>query len=203
MGKTEIDFNLLDSSPLNEYEKNLIKQIDIDGLALKEVAADLKKDDSTVSLQHKKVVEKYSAWYSKMDEKMKADLASGEEAATVFKMLEKGTKLPKIVIKTGIQPDKVKKYYEQWLELKRVDLNPNFKRSLEVIDEDLAAKLSWDFSDCLPICEIASKNGLDRETVIEYYLYHLSSGANMFDAGVRETVYEMLPEIIDKMKQGA
>jgi len=41
----------------------------------------------------------------------------------VFKRLEEGKTLPKIVIETGLDPDEVKKIYEKWLELKKIDIN--------------------------------------------------------------------------------
>ncbi len=126
MNKTAIVPNLLDKAPLTEYERNLIKQIDIQSLPVKQVAASLKRDDSTISLQHKKALEKYTAWYSKVDEEMKADLVSGEEAALVFEMLQKGKELPKIVIELKIPPKTVKNYYDGWVQLKKADMNQKF-----------------------------------------------------------------------------
>ncbi len=122
MNKTTIDPGLVDKAPLTPYEKDLIKKIDIEGLPLKDVAEDLKKDDSTISLQHKKALEKYSVWSSKLDEQSRHDIANGKEAAIVFGMLKKGKELPDIVIDANIPPERLKVYYEQWLDLKRVKI---------------------------------------------------------------------------------
>jgi len=39
----------------------------------------------------------------------------------VFKRLEEGMSLTKIVVETGLEPDEVKKYYEKWRELRELD----------------------------------------------------------------------------------
>ncbi len=126
MSKTKIDAALLDKAPLTEYERNLITLIDIQGVPLKQVAGDLGKDDSTVSLQRKKAVEKYVEWSCKIDEEQKREITSGKEAAVVFALLEKGKELPKIVIELKIDPENVKNYYDRWLELKKADVNQKF-----------------------------------------------------------------------------
>ncbi len=41
----------------------------------------------------------------------------------VFKRLEEGKTLPKIVVETGLDPDKVKEIYNKWLELRKIDVN--------------------------------------------------------------------------------
>ncbi len=138
MNKTVIDPSLLDKAPLTPYEKDLIKQIDIEGLPLKDVAVELKKDDSTISLQHKRALEKYSEWCATIAEEHKHDIAVGTEAALVFELLEKGTGLADVVIETKIDPERVKMIYEAWVEMKEVDLNsPSVPKKLKQIEEKL------------------------------------------------------------------
>jgi len=56
----------------------------------------------------------------------------------VFRLLEEGKTLPKIVVETGLDPDEVKKYYEKWLELKKIDINqPTVLKEIEELKENL------------------------------------------------------------------
>jgi len=56
----------------------------------------------------------------------------------VFRLLEEGKTLPKIVVETGLDPDEVKKYYEKWRELKEIDINqPILLKELEELKRAL------------------------------------------------------------------
>ncbi|RLE46998.1 MAG: hypothetical protein DRJ31_09425 [Candidatus Methanomethylicota archaeon] len=57
----------------------------------------------------------------------------------VFKRLEEGKSLPKIVIETGLDPDKVKEIYNKWLELRKIDVNqPVVLKEIEELKEKLS-----------------------------------------------------------------
>jgi len=50
----------------------------------------------------------------------------------VFKRLEEGKSLPKIVVETGLDPEKVKEIYQKWLDLKKIDINqPTVLKDIE------------------------------------------------------------------------
>jgi len=52
----------------------------------------------------------------------------------VFKRLEEGKTLPKIVVETGLDPEKVKEIYNKWLELRKIDINqPTVLKDIEEI----------------------------------------------------------------------
>jgi len=56
----------------------------------------------------------------------------------VFRLLEDGKTLPKVVVETGLDPDEVRKYYEKWLELKKIDINqPAVLKEIEELKESL------------------------------------------------------------------
>ena len=87
----------------------------------------------------------------------------------VFKRLEEGKTLPRIVVETGLDPDEVKKCYEKWLELKKIDINQptvlkdieelkrKLKPLLELTDKDLRklkAYLNTVTTIRCPVCHI-------------------------------------------------
>lgn len=56
----------------------------------------------------------------------------------VFKRLEEGKTLAKIVVETGLDPDEVKKIYGKWLELKKIDVNqPTVPKIIEDLKKEL------------------------------------------------------------------
>ena len=88
------------------------------GERLTDVAKGLEKDKSTVSLQHKRALEKASGFLREsMGESEKARVAS-----KAFAMLEKGSSLTSIVIKLKASPSQVREIYGQWIRLREEDL---------------------------------------------------------------------------------
>jgi len=52
----------------------------------------------------------------------------------VFKRLEEGKTLPRIVVETGLDPEKVKEIYNKWLELRKIDIHqPTVLKDIEEI----------------------------------------------------------------------
>lgn len=67
-------------------------------------------------------------------------LKENELTAKVFEMLEKGRSLANIVIELKADPDVVKRLYEKWVELKRIDVNqPVVLKRLEELSDLLKA----------------------------------------------------------------
>ncbi len=132
--RMEIDESLLERSQLSPYEKELIRLIDIQGIEVTKVALQKEKDKSTISIQHNKALEKLQ----KFMEGIKYKEISGELASRIFAQFEKGMEPAKIVIKLKQAPEVVKAKYEQWLELKKLDVNlVSHLNQIEQIKEEL------------------------------------------------------------------
>jgi IS30 family transposase len=61
--KTSVDAELLKRAPLTEREKLLLQRIDANGETITNVARELRKDKSTISIQDKKAVRLYNRLY--------------------------------------------------------------------------------------------------------------------------------------------
>jgi len=82
-----VDVRLLEKCPLlTDYEKGLIERIDIDHETQASVAKSDEKSPATISIQHKKTLEKFTGWIKKREESKKT-LPQQDFDRQVFKML--------------------------------------------------------------------------------------------------------------------
>ncbi len=130
----EIDESLLERAPLSEYEKELIRLIDIQGVEVTKVALQKGKDKSTISIQHNRALEKLQNFIDKMNDKE----FLGKLAGKIFAKLDKGKPLTKIVTEVKEDPEIIKLLYKQWLDLKEDDLNsPSVPNRIKQIEQEL------------------------------------------------------------------
>lgn len=130
----EIDESLLQRAPLSDYEKELVRLIDIQGLETTKVALKEGKDKSTISIQHKKALEKLQ----KFIRDIKHQEIPAELASNIFRAFEKHMPLTRIVIKYKVQPKIVKALYKEWITLKEEDLSsPNVPTRLKQLEDTL------------------------------------------------------------------
>jgi len=114
-----IDVKLFEKCPvLTDYEKDLIRRIDINHETQASVAKSYGKSPATISIQHKKALEKFNAWLKKR-EKEKV-LPEEDFDKQVFKMLNKGIGPAEIVAKIG-RAREVAKLAELWEQLNSHD----------------------------------------------------------------------------------
>lgn len=114
-----IDVKLFEKCPvLTDYEKDLIRRIDINHETQASVAKSYGKSPATISIQHKKALEKFNAWLKKR-EKEKV-LPEEDFDKQVFKMLNKGIGPAEIVAKIG-RTREVAKLAELWEQLNSHD----------------------------------------------------------------------------------
>lgn len=131
----EINEALLQKAPLSEYEKELIRLRDIQGVEITKVATQKGKDKSTISIQHKKALEKLQKFVAEIE----YDEISGELMSKIFAAFEKQLPLAQIVIKYKVKPKIVRALHKDWISLKEVDLNsPSVPKRLKQIEEKLA-----------------------------------------------------------------
>ena len=115
-----IDVELLEKcSVLTDYEKDLIRRIDGHHETQVRVARHYEKSPGTISIQHKKALEKFTAWLKKRGESEKA-LPQQDFDKQVFKMLNKGIGPAEIVAKVG-RAREVAKLAELWEQLNSHD----------------------------------------------------------------------------------
>jgi len=128
----EINESLVEKAPLTEYEKDLIRLIDVKGIEATSVASKKGKDKSTISIQHKKAMEKLQKFMAEM----KYEEASGELASKVFTEFDNHVQLTEVVRKYKIAPKVVRALYKEWISLKEEDLNsPSVPKRLKEIEE--------------------------------------------------------------------
>jgi len=137
---------------VTEQEKTEILKLDKEGHSLREIE---KKTGIPKSTVQKTVTENRQSIEEDSEEK-NPPITGNQLTTEVFKLLEKGSTLPEIVIELKADPDSVQTLYDKWLDLKETDVNqPN----LEEIYGDLAklkmfleeAKITGDFkqSQCI------------------------------------------------------
>jgi len=114
-----IDAKLLEKcSLLTDYEKDLVRRIDINHETQASVAKSYGKSPATISIQHKRALGKFNAWL-KGREKEKV-LPEEDFDKQVFKMLNKGIGPAEIVAKIG-RAREVAKLAELWEQLNSHD----------------------------------------------------------------------------------
>jgi len=140
-GTMKITAQLLNKAPLTDYERKLIKLIDIEKEKISDVAKKFGKHKSTISTQHKRAREKLEE-FMKMEKK---DREKGAIASKVFRLFEKGCSPCKVVMKLNLSPEHVKELYNSWIELKEMDLSspilPKILNELKQKVEDLDLRL--------------------------------------------------------------
>jgi len=116
----DIDIKLLDECPeLAEYEKDLIRRIDVKGEKQASVAKSLRKDASTVCTQRRKALAKLKTWIQSAERK--TNVAAEEDFdKKIFRMFCSG-KLPDAVIAEVGRADEVISLWGKYCELKKDD----------------------------------------------------------------------------------
>jgi hypothetical protein len=115
-----INVNLLDKCPeLSDYEKDLIRRVDIDHETQAGVAKSLEKTTSTVSIQHKAALKKFEAWRQRT-EREKADLSKDTFERDVFRLFLQN-KLPDAVIAEFGRADEVVELWDKYSRIKEDD----------------------------------------------------------------------------------
>jgi len=103
---------------LTDYEKDLIRRIDINHKTQTGVAKSYGKSPATISIQHKKTLEKFDSWLKKRGKEKV--LPEEDFDKQVFKMLNKGIGPAEIVAKIG-RAREVAKLAELWEQLNSHD----------------------------------------------------------------------------------
>ncbi len=107
-----IDIKVLNScSELTDYEKDLILRVDIKGESQASVAKFYGKSPATVSIQHKKALEKFNAWVKSNTKQPKAQVEEKLDAR-VFQMFNQGLPPNKVIAEIG-HADHVLKHWEK------------------------------------------------------------------------------------------
>jgi hypothetical protein len=111
-----IDTKLLDECPvLSDYEKDLIRRIDINHETQASVARFYKKSPSTISIQHKKAIEKFSTWLKGKGQQEKTHREEDFDKQA-FAMFNKGLPPNKVIVELG-NADRVFKLWKKHREL--------------------------------------------------------------------------------------
>ena len=104
------DFELLDECPdLTDYKRDLIRRIDVNHETQVSVAKSLGKETSTISLQHKNALDKFTKWVQNQ-EKKESVLSEEEFDKQVFRMFNKDWSPNKVVEKLG----HLERVFELW-----------------------------------------------------------------------------------------
>jgi len=115
----DIDIKLLDGCPeLSDYEKDLIRRIDVRHETQASVTKSYNKTPSTISIQHKKALRKFEKWLAK--QQTGATKKAEDFDAVIFKMLNRGDDPCQIIAKVG-HAHKVNELSELWRQLKDDD----------------------------------------------------------------------------------
>jgi len=111
-----IDVKLLDKcAVLTDYEKELVRRIDVKGEIQASVARFYKKTPSTICLQHKQALNKFLEWEKKQESPPEANLDKH-----VFERLNRGDS-PWVIIADVGHGDEVIDLSEKWRELHKDD----------------------------------------------------------------------------------
>lgn len=114
-----IDVNLLEKCPvLTDYEKDLIKRIDINGETQASVAKSYGKSPATISIQRKKALEKFNAWLKKRGKEKVLPKEDLDKEA--FKRFNQGMPPNKAVEELG-HADRVFKLWEKHRKIRQDD----------------------------------------------------------------------------------
>jgi len=124
-----LDIKLLHKCPeLTDYEKDLIRRIDINNETQASVAKHYGKTPSTVSLQHKKALEKFNAWIQNRS-KREGDLVERDLDKKVFRLFNQGLPPSKVVEKLG-RADYVFRLWREYCKLMQDD----WSAALQILD---------------------------------------------------------------------
>jgi hypothetical protein len=99
---------------LSDYEKDLIRRIDTNRETQTSVAKFYKKSPATISIQHKKALEKFTSW---LETRGKQEKAQPEEDfdGQVFRLFNKGLTPNKVVARLG----KSERVFKLWEKFRR------------------------------------------------------------------------------------
>jgi len=115
-----IDVKLLEKCPvLTDYEKDLIRRIDIDHETQTKVAKSYGKSPATISIQRKRSLGKFNVWLNER-EKGKRPLSEEDFDKQVFRLFNKGWPPNKVVAKVG-RAERVFKLWEKYRRLMEDD----------------------------------------------------------------------------------
>lgn len=110
------------------------------------------------------------------------------EALTVFRLLEEGKSLTKIVIETGISPENVKQYYEKWYELKRIDINQPTTLELLSQVQEILERMIFTATLFRDRCRYFN----EKKGICEAWRFHtISKGKNEFKFDKTANVYRL------------
>jgi hypothetical protein len=116
----QIDMKLLDICPvLTDYEKDLIRHIDLNNEAQSRVAKSCGKTPSTISTQHKKSLEKFAKWIQSAEKQEKARRVEDFDRK-VFHCFLKGMSPAQVIEKFG-SAERVIKLWEKYRQLMQDD----------------------------------------------------------------------------------
>lgn len=115
-----IDVKLLDKCPeVTDYEKDLIRRIDVNHESQSSVAKHYSKTPPTISIQHSKAVARFNEWAQNRQKQEKA--ASNDDFdKQVFRMFRRGILPDKVIEKLG-NVDRVLSLWEKYQKLKEND----------------------------------------------------------------------------------
>jgi hypothetical protein len=115
-----INIKLLDKCPeLSEYEKDLIRRVDVNHETQASVAKSLKKTPGTISTQHKTASKKFEKWLETTG-KQNVGLSKDDFERVVFQRFREG-KLPDAVIAEFGRADEVMSLWGKYRTLKEDD----------------------------------------------------------------------------------
>jgi len=126
----DINIKSLDECPkLTEYEKDLIRRINIKVETQASVAKLYKKNPSTISLQRKKALKKFTAWMQNREKKEAASLHEDFDKQ-VFRLLNRNWTANRIIEKLG-NPERV----VELVEIHRQNMQDDYYKACEKVAE--------------------------------------------------------------------
>lgn len=178
----EIDIELLEKcAVLSDYEKDLIRRVDVNCESQSSVAAHYRKTPSTISIQHKKASAKFTEWLRNR-EKQKKVPSEEDFDKKIFRMFRNG-KLPDEVIEKIGRSNEVLSLWQKYEKLKEDD----YYRFLSILgehgyetNENLSYPLSKLLDDILDekevlaaekedVCALLEKKGCTKDLGKEAY----------------------------------
>lgn len=192
-----IDIKLLDKCPdLSDYEKDLIKRIDVNHETQASVARFYEKSKSTISLQHRKALKKLTAWSEKTAKQVKTSEEDFDKQ--VFKLFNKGLHPNKVIEKVG----NAKEVFRLW------------KKYREVMEDDyclvrnklLENGIIIDGNSEHPVAEqveslLWEKFGLDEERTRIWNLLEQKGLTHGLEKDAYDSVHDAVNRLLDKWIQ--
>ena len=190
-----IDVKLLEKCPvLTDYEKDLIRRIDINHETQAGVAKSYGKSPATISIQHKKALGKFNAWLNER-EKGKRPLSEEDFDKQAFKLFNKGWPPNRVIAKVG----SAKRVFELWEKYRRLMEDDYLKALIRAAEYGLEANVNSSYPLMRHVDYLIAENCVLSEERDQIWSLVKEKGLTYgIDEDATDSVYEAVKRLVER-----